>query len=183
MSGENPLEAAENCSQPMSGRVVASGRARPASLVGTRIGVLFCALIVVLFAMGAQNSPGVDKVHARPTIATMGRQTYMQYCACHGADARGNRPAALVLKTPPADLITLANRHGGQFPYDYVNDVLRLGARFVAHGSSDMPTWGPSLAQWTTMTRWRCESGSRLCATTWRLCSRRNRRQGNEAVT
>ena len=37
----------------------------------------------------------------------------MHYCAsCHGLDARGNGPAAFVLKTTPPDLTALAKRHG-----------------------------------------------------------------------
>jgi mono/diheme cytochrome c family protein len=68
----------------------------------------------------------------------------MHYCAsCHGVDARGDGPAAVILKTTPPDLTTLAKRHGGKFPYEYVSDVLRFGTRFAAHGSSDMPIWGP----------------------------------------
>lgn len=63
--------------------------------------------------------------------------------SCHGADARGEGPAAFVLKTPPPDLTTLAKRHSGKFPYAYVVDVLRFGTRIFAHGSSDMPIWGP----------------------------------------
>jgi len=43
----------------------------------------------------------------------------------------------------PPDLTTLAERHGGKFPYDYVARVLRFGPGTAAHGSSDMPTWGP----------------------------------------
>lgn len=106
--------------------------------------VLFGVLILVTCAAGAQDKPAVDKVPAARTIAASGKQTYMQYCAsCHGVDARGDGPAAFVLKTPPADLTTLAKRHGGKFPYEYVFDVLRFGMRVVAHGSSDMPIWGP----------------------------------------
>ena len=48
-----------------------------------------------------------------------------------------------MLKTSPPDLTTLAKRHGGKFPYEYVSDVLRFGTRIIAHGSSDMPIWGP----------------------------------------
>jgi len=73
-----------------------------------------------------------------------GKRTYTQYCAsCHGTDARGAGPAAVVLKTAPPDLTTLAKRHGGKFPHDYVFDVLRFGTRFNSHGSSEMPIWGP----------------------------------------
>jgi mono/diheme cytochrome c family protein len=106
--------------------------------------VQFGVLILVVCAAGAQDKPAVDKVPAPRTIASSGKQTYMQYCAsCHGVDARGDGPAAFVLKTPPPDLTTLAIRHGGKFPYEYVSDVLRFGTRIVAHGSSDMPIWGP----------------------------------------
>ncbi len=106
--------------------------------------VLFGVLILVVRATGAQDKPAADKVPAPRTIAASGKQTYMQYCAsCHGADARGDGPAAFALKAPPPDLTTLAIRHGGKFPYEYVSDVLRFGTRIVAHGSSDMPIWGP----------------------------------------
>ena len=106
--------------------------------------VVFGVLVLVVGAAGAQNKPAADKVAAPRPIASSGKQTYMQYCAsCHGSDARGNGPAAFVLKTPPPDLTTLAKRHDGKFPYEYVYDVLRFGTRIVAHGSSDMPIWGP----------------------------------------
>jgi hypothetical protein len=49
----------------------------------------------------------------------------------------------LFLKKPPADLTTLARRHGGKFPYDYVTNVLQFGSGPSVHGSSDMPAWGP----------------------------------------
>lgn len=102
--------------------------------------ILLGALILAVWPTGAQNKPAVDKAPARPTIAASGKKTYTQYCAsCHGVDARGNGPAAFVLKTPPPDLTTLAKRHGGKFPYEYVFDVLRFGTRIVAHGSSDIP--------------------------------------------
>jgi len=90
----------------------------------------------------------------RPTYMPSGDQTYKQYCAaCHGADAKGHGPVASVLMTPPPDLTTLAKRNLGKFPYDYVSSVLELGPTpprnipsayaYPAHGSSDMPTWGP----------------------------------------
>ena len=104
--------------------------------------------IVVLMLMActtrAQNKPTANKAVAPRTTAASGKQPYMHYCAsCHGADARGDGPAASVLKTAPPDLTTLAKRHDGKFPYDYVSDVLRFGTRINAHGSSDMPIWGP----------------------------------------
>jgi hypothetical protein len=43
----------------------------------------------------------------------------------------------------PPDLTLLAKRNMGKFPYEYVASVLRFGPGPSAHGSSDMPTWGP----------------------------------------
>jgi mono/diheme cytochrome c family protein len=118
--------------------------------MGTRSEVIVMLCRIVLFSIlvastaGAQDKPPVNKVPARRAIAASGKQTYMHYCAsCHGADARGNGPAAFMLKTTPPDLTTLAKRHGGKFPYEYVSDVLRFGTRVLSHGSSDMPIWGP----------------------------------------
>jgi mono/diheme cytochrome c family protein len=106
--------------------------------------VLIGFLILIVCAAGAHDKQAVNKPAAPPTIAASGKQTYMQYCAsCHGIDARGDGPATVVLKTAPPDLTTLAKRHGGKFPHEYVFDVLRFGTRIVSHGSSDMPIWGP----------------------------------------
>ncbi len=79
-----------------------------------------------------------------PTYIPTGPQMFKQYCAvCHGSDAKGQGPLAALLKTPPPDLTTLAKRHLGKFPYDYVKNVLEFGPGPTAHGTSDMPTWGP----------------------------------------
>jgi mono/diheme cytochrome c family protein len=89
-----------------------------------------------------------------PTYMPSGEPMYKQYCAsCHGADAKGHGPMASRITTSPPDLTTLANRHSGKFPYDYVSSVLEFGPApsrnilpeyaYPTHGSSDMPTWGP----------------------------------------
>jgi mono/diheme cytochrome c family protein len=69
---------------------------------------------------------------------------YKQYCAaCHGADGKGHGPASPTLRNRVPDLTTLAKRHLGKYPYDYVVSVLRFGPGFSAHGSAEMPVWGP----------------------------------------
>lgn len=116
--------------------------------------VLLNALLLVVCAAGAQQKSAVgrsavttrqeDQIPLPPTYVPSGRQMYKEYCAaCHGADAKGHGPATPALNTPPPDLTTLAKRNGGKFPYDYVSNVLRFGIRIAAHGSPDMPTWGP----------------------------------------
>jgi len=85
--------------------------------------------------------------HLPGTNPVSGAQLYKQYCAvCHGVDLKGHGPLATELKTLPADLTTLAQRHGGKFPDEYVKDVLRNGVKYPAHGDSDMPIWGPLFA-------------------------------------
>jgi mono/diheme cytochrome c family protein len=114
------------------------------TIMTMRCSAVFGVLILAVCAAGAQDKPAVKGLPAPTSVAASGKQTYTHYCAsCHGVNARGDGPAAFVLKTPPPDLTTLAKRHNGKFPYDYVFDVLRFGTRIVSHGSSDMPIWGP----------------------------------------
>ena len=106
--------------------------------------ILFSVLALVFFAGGQSSPPQADNVQTQLPPVASGKQTYREYCAsCHGEDGRGIGPAASALKTPPSNLTTLAKRHGGKFPEDYVAEVVRLGKPFQAHGSSDMPVWGP----------------------------------------
>jgi mono/diheme cytochrome c family protein len=82
------------------------------------------------------------------TNATDGRQMYTNYCApCHGVDGRGHGPAASALKTPPVDLTGLAKANHGKFPDTHILSVLKFGSELPAHGSVDMPVWGPILGR------------------------------------
>jgi mono/diheme cytochrome c family protein len=108
-----------------------------------RFKVLLVAFLLVVCANRAQDKPA----HVEPPGVASGKQTYMHYCAsCHGIDARGTGPAASALKSPPPDLTTLARRHDGKFPDEYVAGIVRFGQPISAHGSSDMPVWGPIFA-------------------------------------
>jgi hypothetical protein len=44
---------------------------------------------------------------------------------------------------PPADLTTLAQKNNGKFPSNHVAAVLSGQEEVTAHGSKDMPVWGP----------------------------------------
>jgi len=73
-----------------------------------------------------------------------GAQMFKDYCAaCHGAGGKGDGPAVEFLKAPPADLTTMAKRNGGKFPSEHFIAVIRLGTGKTAHGTTDMPIWGP----------------------------------------
>lgn len=77
-----------------------------------------------------------------------GKQMYSNYCApCHGVDGRGNGPVAGALTTQPGDLTALAKSHGGKYPGSHVVAVLQFGSDTRAHGSAQMPVWGPVLGK------------------------------------
>ena len=101
-------------------------------------------LLLAFTTASARGNPAPDNNQFPPTYVPSGDLMFRQYCAaCHGADAKGNGPVGAALKIPAPNLTTLAKRHGGKFPYDYVTGVLRFGPGFPSHGSADMPTWGP----------------------------------------
>ena len=78
-----------------------------------------------------------------PVLAEMGESIFIRYCAaCHGASARGDGPAAEVLRVPPSDLTRIAQRHGGSFPDGAVARTIDGRFDYPAHGSREMPVWG-----------------------------------------
>jgi mono/diheme cytochrome c family protein len=105
---------------------------------------LSSALLLVVLTADGQGIPPAGKVQTEMPNVASGKQTYKEYCAsCHGEDGKGIGPAASALKSPPSDLTILAKRHAGNFPEDYVGEIVRVGKPIQAHGSSDMPVWGP----------------------------------------
>lgn len=108
--------------------------------------VLLSIILLGLGTLGlvAKGKATPDRNQFPATYVVPGDVMFKQYCAaCHGRDAKGRGPARRALKIPAADLTTLAKRNGGEFPYEYVTGVLRFGPGKAAHGSADMPTWGP----------------------------------------
>lgn len=109
-----------------------------------RYALLGGALLFAILTVVASDHKTGNQAQFPPTYVPSGQEIYQQFCAaCHGLDAKGNGPTASRLKTAPPDLTTLAKRNMGKFPYDYVDSVLRFGPGPSAHGSADMPTWGP----------------------------------------
>jgi mono/diheme cytochrome c family protein len=79
----------------------------------------------------------------RQRLLERSKEMFDRYCAvCHGADGKGNGPAAPALKTPPANLSQLAAKESGKFPDDRVFGILSGKVELMAHGSSEMPMWG-----------------------------------------
>ena len=100
-------------------------------------------LAVFAWSVGATQKE-VKKVPVTPTRADSAVEMYKTYCAsCHGVDGKGHGPAAEALTVPPADLTVLKQKSGGTFPSGRVTRVIEGADNITAHGSTDMPTWGP----------------------------------------
>jgi mono/diheme cytochrome c family protein len=108
---------------------------------------ILCFLLfpsAALFAIAQDQKPEIQRVPPPMTSPASGKEMFNSYCAsCHGKDAKGNGPAAAALKQPPANLTELAKENGGKFPDLKVIAVLRGEATVAAHGSQEMPVWGP----------------------------------------
>jgi len=106
--------------------------------------ILF-ALALCVISVAQQKTPTkVRKVPAPYTEPSAPAQMYKAYCAsCHGVEGKGDGPATQALKAPATDLTQLSNKNGGQFPSARVNSVLSGTADLAAHGSEEMPVWGP----------------------------------------
>src|SRR5207244_3947037 len=102
-------------------------------------------LLSAAFAVAQQaGTTQIKHVPVKATNAASGQEMYASYCAvCHGANATGNGPAQSALKNPATDLTTLAQKNGGKYPGLHVSSILRGDAELAAHGSKDMPVWGP----------------------------------------
>jgi mono/diheme cytochrome c family protein len=102
-------------------------------------------LLSAAFAVAQQaGTTQIKHVPVKATNAASGQEMFASYCAvCHGANATGNGPAQSALKIPATDLTTLAQKNGGKYPAMHVSSVLRGDAELAAHGSKDMPVWGP----------------------------------------
>lgn len=97
--------------------------------------------------LGATAVAGQKTGPATPPLvieSMYGPDLYRLYCAtCHGRDAKGGGPAAPAMKVAPPDLTVLARRQNGVFPAFEVETIIRGGTAMVAHGSDEMPVWGP----------------------------------------
>jgi mono/diheme cytochrome c family protein len=72
----------------------------------------------------------------------LGKTEYEASCAaCHGRTGKGDGP---VLRTKPPDLTLIAKRNGRVFPADFLHRVIDGRKTLRAHGTYEMPVWGPA---------------------------------------
>ena len=109
-----------------------------AMLVGAAVAV------TVVVTAGAQGRGQVLPPLVPESL--VGSVSFDLYCAsCHGRQGRGDGPTAASLRTRPPDLTVLARNNRGTFPRDRVLSFVEGSSRAAAHGSPDMPVWGPTL--------------------------------------
>ena len=95
-----------------------------------RIGI---ALFIAL-AAGCSSTP----------TWSLGERTFVTHCAsCHGPLAEGDGPTAATLAVPVPNLRTLSKRNGGTFPTEAVASYIDGRSFPAAHGTREMPVWGP----------------------------------------
>jgi mono/diheme cytochrome c family protein len=112
---------------------------------------LLLALGVLLSSVRSQETqpkPQENKNRERLILSVKGPDLFRAYCAsCHGADGKGNGPVAPALNSKPADLTTIAERNGGIFPVQRMRTIIAGDEIILAHGSREMPIWGPIFHQ------------------------------------
>ncbi|MFN7980507.1 MAG: cytochrome c [Vicinamibacterales bacterium] len=114
---------------------------------GSRLVLLTLALAltsaVPRIVVGQGTAPPIIKKTPAPyVIPTDGKEMYVKYCgSCHGAQGKGDGPAAPAMKVPPTNLTLLMKNNNGKFPEAHFREVVMRGT-MAAHGSADMPVWG-----------------------------------------
>jgi mono/diheme cytochrome c family protein len=100
---------------------------------------LFTFFLIAGCSVAQDSSP-------RKLIASLdGKDLFAAYCAsCHGMEGKGNGPVAAALKKGVPDITTITKRNKGVYPADKLQPmILGEGKLAAAHGSREMPVWGP----------------------------------------
>jgi len=108
-----------------------------------RLGLPVLAALLGLSPWCAAQQVSMPRIHIidGPTL-------FINYCAsCHGVHGKGNGPAAPALRVKVPDLTQIKRRSHGQFPRARLRDIIEGANGPVAHGSREMPVWGPLFHQ------------------------------------
>jgi mono/diheme cytochrome c family protein len=103
-------------------------------------------------AFAETQNPG-NKPEEQYLIPSLdGAALFAAYCAsCHGKAADGHGPVAPILKVRVPDLTTITKRNGGVFPFTHVEKTIDgKESAGLAHGTREMPIWGPIFSQVTS---------------------------------
>ena len=97
----------------------------------------------------SQKGPKPENQQFVPLIRSVeGPDLFRAYCSpCHGVNGKGGCLAAQALKIKPPDLTLLTKNNGGHFPATHVRKTILGDEVLAAHGSREMPIWGPIFHQ------------------------------------
>jgi mono/diheme cytochrome c family protein len=113
--------------------------------------IVWQLLVVLTFAVtgvSKQPQPTTEEQFTPLINSVKGPDLFQAYCAsCHGLDAKGTGPAARALKSEVPDLTVLTRNNRGQFPTLRVRQMIMGDQVVAAHGSREMPIWGPIFHQ------------------------------------
>ena len=105
--------------------------------------LLVCSLpVLTALTISGQGQSQSPQILAE---SLAGSDSFALYCApCHGRTGHGDGPVAAALRAKPPNLTRLAQRSGGAFPTERVQAfVTGTGRSPAAHGTTEMPIWGP----------------------------------------
>lgn len=109
---------------------------------GFRLVLLAVAGLVLAAPAFAQTK--IKKEPIRPISDVSGSATFNAYCTvCHGPAGKGDGPAAKALVKPPSDLTQISAHNNGKYPFAAVRSHITGDTVVEAHGTRDMPMWGP----------------------------------------
>ena len=113
----------------------------------TQIIVIGMATLALLGGMDRPVAARQQRGSAAPLVipSMSGGDLFRFYCAsCHGLEGKGDGPVAPALTRRPPDLTTIARRNGGRFPTGRIEGFVTGNRQpTLAHGSAEMPVWGP----------------------------------------
>jgi mono/diheme cytochrome c family protein len=98
--------------------------------------------------VSAQTKAAASKPYENLIYPLKGSDLFHAHCApCHGLDGKGGGPVASNLKVKPADLTVLVKNNGGKFPVERASKFISGDEVIAAHGTREMPVWGPIFHQ------------------------------------
>jgi mono/diheme cytochrome c family protein len=106
-----------------------------------------------IIAIGAATIAQAQQAGPASPSIDRGKYEYETHCAvCHGSSGKGDGIYASLFKagTVVANLTELSKKNGGVFPSERVYEAIDTGKGITAHGTKEMPIWGP---------RYRIEAG------------------------
>jgi hypothetical protein len=109
--------------------------------IGTLSGSVVGLLAVMVSPWPVLRDAQADD-SADPPLTSAAADFHNLCAPCHGESGKGDGPVGQALKTKPADLTQIAQRHDGAFPENLIFETIEGLDMPLSHGTRDMPIWG-----------------------------------------